>query len=376
MLGKTLKALICTMILTLSFSVFSASPNEDGKSKASNGSAEVLNMIMHHIQDAHEWHILTYTNDKGLKQDVVVALPIILIDGGIQMFSSSTLYEEGQPFKLHTANGEAIHYVANKELGYGVYHETIYKLNKEGHLSFDTEGKVMNAAPLDLSITKNVLSALFSAFLIFVLCRAAAKTYSKEEVHAPKGFARFIEPFVVFVRDEIAITNIGEKKYKRYLPYLLTIFFFIWVNNMLGLIPIIPGGANLVGNVAFTGILALFTFILTIFSGNKHYWGHIFAMPGIPIPLLVIMIPIEIIGMFTKPFALTIRLFANMIAGHIILLSLVGLIFIFGSIGWAALSIPMAVFMSCLELLVALLQAYIFTILSALFIGEAVADRH
>lgn len=375
MLGRTFKVLIWSIIITLSFPVFSADTQGSGKEEVSS-SAKVLHMIMHHVKDAHEWHILTYTNDKGAKQDVVVSLPVILIDGGIKFFSSSTLYDEGQPYEYHTPKGKVVHYIENKNVGYGIYDEHIYKLGNDGHLQFNSEGEITSVKPLDLSITKNVLTILFSALLIFVLCRAAARTYDKDTTHAPKGIARFIEPLVIFVRDEIALENIGEKKYKRYLPYLLTIFFFIWINNMLGIIPIIPGGANLVGNVAFTGILAVFTFVLTIFSGNKNYWKHIFAMPGIPWPLLIIMIPIEIIGMFTKPFALTIRLFANMIAGHIIALSLVGLIFIFGSIYWAALAVPMGLFMSLLELLVALIQAYIFAMLSALFIGEAVKEGH
>lgn len=372
---RAIKVLVWTMIIMLSFPVFSAETHEAG-SKESSSSAEVLHMIMHHIKDAHEWHILTYTNSEGNKQDVVVSLPVILIDGGVKFFSSSTLYDEGQPYEYTTSKGKVVHYIENEELGYGICDETIYKLGDNGHLQFDPEGKVTSVEPLDLSITKNVFTVLFSALLIFLFCRAAARTYKKGEVHAPRGLAKFVEPFVVYVRDEIALENIGEKKYKRYLPYLLTIFFFIWINNMLGIIPIIPGGANLVGNVAFTGILAIFTFVLTIFSGNKNYWKHIFAMPGVPKVLLIIMIPIEIIGMFTKPFALTVRLFANMIAGHIILLSLVGLIFIFGSIYWAALAVPMGLFMSTLELLVALIQAYIFTMLSALFIGEAVKEGH
>jgi F-type H+-transporting ATPase subunit a len=182
-----------------------------------------------------------------------------------------------------------------------------------------------------------------------------------------------LEPLIVFVRDEIALPNIGHHKYKKYLPYLLTLFFFIWVNNLLGLI---PSGANLTGNIAFTMTMAFFTLILTVFSGNSHYWKHIFMTPGVPIPLLVIMIPVEVIGIFTKPFALMIRLFANIMAGHTIILSLVGLIFIFQN---AFLGVPVTLFvlaMNCLELFVALLQAYIFTLLTALFIGQAVAEEH
>jgi F-type H+-transporting ATPase subunit a len=213
-----------------------------------------------------------------------------------------------------------------------------------------------------------------SAILLFILLKAAVSTY-KNNNGAPRGLARFIEPFVVFVRDDIAKANIGHK-YERYMPFLLTAFFFIWINNLMGLIPIIPGGANLTGNISFTLVMASFTLILTLILGNKHYWGHIFATPGVPKALLPIMIPVELIGIFTKPFALMIRLFANITAGHIIILSLIGIIFTFQSSAWGALSVPMALFISVLELLVAFLQAFIFTMLSALFIGAAVAEEH
>jgi F-type H+-transporting ATPase subunit a len=186
----------------------------------------------------------------------------------------------------------------------------------------------------------------------------------------------FIEPLIVFIEEDVAIPNIGEGKHVRFMPYLLTIFFFILLNNLMGLIPFFPFGANVTGNIGLTMVLALFTFFITQFNGNKGHWRHVFATPGVPIPLLIIMIPVEVIGLFTKPFALMIRLFANITAGHIIVLSLVSMIFIFKSVFVAAPSMVMVLFMDCIELLVAFLQAYIFTMLSALFIGMAMPEHH
>ncbi|MFA5574648.1 MAG: F0F1 ATP synthase subunit A [Brumimicrobium sp.] len=313
-------------------------------------------MIMHHISDAHEFPVF---------KDVSVYLPIILLDDGLQVFSSKKFYKEGE---------EIDGYLVNKEVGYGMYHEKIYKLNGEGKLDFDEEGHVASTRPLDFSITKNVFGLMVAALAMVIIFITTARSY-RGEGRAPKGIAKFTEPLVLFVRDEIAIGNIGEKKYKKYMPYLLTVFFFIWINAIFGLIPFFPGSTNVTGNISFTLMLAIFTLILTVFSGTKHYWGHIFATPGVPKPLLFIMIPIEIVGIFTKPFALTVRLFANMTAGHIIILAFIGIIFTFQSVAWAGLSVPMALFINFLELLVGALQAFIFTMLSALFIGEAVAEH-
>jgi F-type H+-transporting ATPase subunit a len=178
------------------------------------------------------------------------------------------------------------------------------------------------------------------------------------------------------VRDDIAKANIDHHKYNKYVPYLLTVFFFIWLNNMLGLIPFLPGGANLTGNISVTLFLAVCTLLVTVFSGNKNYWGHIFWMPGVPVPMKFVMMPIELVGILTKPFALMIRLFANITAGHIIVLALVSIIFINKNVAWGGLSVPMALFISILELLVAFLQAFLFSMLSALFIGAAVEEAH
>jgi F-type H+-transporting ATPase subunit a len=228
--------------------------------------------------------------------------------------------------------------------------------------------------PLNFSITKLVFSMLLSVLLLFIIFFGVAKSY-KKNTGAPKGLASFMEPLVLFVRDDIAIPNIGRKNYAKYMPYLLSIFFFIWINNLMGLIPFFPFSANVTGNIAFTFVLASLTFLITTLSGNKYYWKHI-LMPPVPWLLYPIMVPIEIIGMLTKPFALMIRLFANIAAGHIIILSLISLIFIFKSVAVSPITGVFVIFMTMLELLVAALQAYVFTLLSALFIGQAVADDH
>jgi F-type H+-transporting ATPase subunit a len=214
------------------------------------------------------------------------------------------------------------------------------------------------------------------SLLILIIMLSVARFYRKNGAVAPKGIAKFLEPIIVMVRDDIAKANIDHHKYHKYVPYLLTIFFFIWINNMLGLIPIIPGGANLTGNITITFFLAFCTLLVTVFSGNKNYWGHIFWMPGIPVPMKIFMIPIELIGILTKPFALMVRLFANISAGHIIVLALISIIFINKNMAWAGLSVPMALFISVLEILVAFLQGFLFAMLSALFIGAAVEEAH
>jgi F-type H+-transporting ATPase subunit a len=237
-------------------------------------------------------------------------------------------------------------------------------------------GHLSNAKPMDFSITKNVLSLFMGAILILLILLSVARYYKKNGAVAPKGIAKFLEPIIVMVRDDIAKANIDHHKYNKYVPYLLTVFFFIWLNNMLGLIPFLPGGANLTGNISVTLFLAVCTLLVTVFSGNKNYWGHIFWMPGVPVPMKFFMMPIELIGVLTKPFALMIRLFANITAGHIIVLALISIIFINKNVAWGGLSVPMALFISILELLVAFLQAFLFAMLSALFIGAAVEEAH
>ncbi|HNR86253.1 MAG TPA: F0F1 ATP synthase subunit A, partial [Taishania sp.] len=256
--------------------------------------------------------------------------------------------------------------------GYALYHEKVYKL-ENGELHFQ-DGHPHNAKPTSLSITKNVVVLFLVSLIVCWFAFSTAKHYKKNGAVAPKGIAKFIEPLVIFVRDDIAKDNIGEHKYQKYTPYLLTVFFFVLTGNLLGLVPMLA--ANLTGNITITFFLAVCTLLATVLSGNKNYWQHIFATPGVPKPLLIIMMPIELVGILTKPFALMIRLFANMTAGHVIILAFIGIIFINKNIAWGALSVPMALFISVLEILVAFLQAYLFAMLSALFIGAAVEEAH
>lgn len=336
-------------------------------------------MIMHHIKDAHEWHI-TGPDHGGTS----IYLPIILLDNGFKVFSSKHFYH-GKEVEVKANDSTTYHYMegVGPAKGYALYHEEIYKLDKIGSFNGQTVYALTfhgehphNASPTDLSITKNVASLIFGSLLILIIMLSVARFYRKNGAVAPKGLAKFLEPLIVMVRDDIAKANIDKHKYHKYVPYLLTIFFFIWINNMLGLIPIIPGGANLTGNITITLFLAICTLLVTVFSANKNYWGHIFWMPGIPVPMKIFMIPIELIGILTKPFALMIRLFANITAGHIIILALISIIFINKNIAWAGLSVPMALFISVLEILVAFLQGFLFAMLSALFIGAAVEEAH
>ena len=330
----------------------------------------VSEMIMHHIKDAHQWHL--FGPEHG---GTSIYLPVILLDNGLKTFSSKHFYH-GEEVTFTDNKGTEQHIMkgTGPANGYALFHEKVYKM-RNGNLHLHN-GHLTNAKPMDFSITKNVMSLLIGAFLILVIMLSVARFYNKNGAVAPKGIAKFLEPIIVMVRDDIAKSNIGDHKYQKYLPYLLTVFFFIWLNNMLGLIPFLPGGANLTGNISVTLFLAVCTLLVTVFSGNKNYWGHIFWMPGVPVPMKFVMMPIELIGILTKPFALMIRLFANITAGHIIVLALISIIFINKNVAWGGLSVPMALFISILELLVAFLQAFLFAMLSALFIGAAVEEAH
>jgi F-type H+-transporting ATPase subunit a len=337
-----------------------ATSQDDGQETGSSSHGQgdqafdASTFITDHVSDAHEWHILTKKDGSS----VAIYLPVIIYNkgSGIHVFSSEKI-AHGRSYKGYAIAEE------------GNYAGKIVRVNEEGHY----DG---SKPPLDLSITKTVFGMMIASVLLLILMLGLARSYRKTGISAPKGIQGFLEPVILFVRDDIAIPNIGEHKYSRYMPYLLTVFFFILTNNLLGLVPIFPFGANVTGNVNVTFVLALCTFLITQFSGNKSHWKHVFAAPGVPLWLLPIMIPIEIIGLFSKPFALMIRLFANMAAGHIVVLSLVALIFIFHSILVAPVSVFFVLFMDCIELLVAFLQAYVFTLLSALFIGMATAEAH
>ena len=307
-------------------------------------------MITEHIADAHDWHMW----GKG-HSAVTIPLPVILYtkSNGLQVFSSSK-FEHG-----HAAY-----------LG--------FKLNEKGHIEW--ADKANTEKIYDSSFTKNVLAMLLAVLALCIIVIGMARTYVKRKGKAPQGLHNLIEPLILFIRDDMAMPLIG-KKADKFMPLLLTIFFFIFMNNIFGLIPIFPGGANVTGNISVTLVLALVVFITVNLNGNKYYWKHIF-MPDVPVWMYVIIIPIEILGVILKPFVLMLRLFANITAGHIIILGFFSLIFIFGAmdakIGYmvSPLSVAFTVFMGMLEMLVAFLQAFVFTLLTVIYIGMAVEEHH
>jgi F-type H+-transporting ATPase subunit a len=353
-----------------------------GKHETKEEKFNTSKIIMEHIADAHDWHLWGHTS---------IHLPVILYtDKGIEMFSSGNFNHGHDAYKgkLYTyqiieSKVKIVKAAEAHEATPAVVMDEHHNV-AEAHEATDAHAATAEAhdghpAPIideaatshliDFSITKNVASMMVSMLFLFLIFFSVAAAYKKRGINAPKGLQSWIEPLIVFVRDEIARPNLGEK-YQKFMPYLLTVFFFIWMNNMLGLVPFFPGGANVTGNIAVTLVLAVITFIITTINGTKTYWSHVFT-PHVPLWLYPLMVPVEIIGLFTKPFALMIRLFANITAGHILVLSLVCLIFIFKSLPVAGVSVPFVVFISVIEMLVAFIQAFIFTILSALYIGMA-----
>ena len=325
---------------------------------------EITEYIQHHLKDSHDFSLFSYTDGQGEKHYIGLPLPVILWDNGLKVFSSSK-------FK----HGETIAQVGDNH--YRLYHSKIYKTDAAGTINYDEAHHPTNAKPLDLSITKSVVMILFTGLLMFWLFRSLARSYSRNDGIAT-GAGRFFEPIIIYIRDDIARSNIGEKRYQKYMPFLLTIFFFVWFLNMFGLTPF---GVNVTGNIAITTALAILTFLITNFTGTKDYWKHLFdplgdSMPWFgKIPLYIILVPIELLGLFIKPFSLLIRLYANMQAGHIVIMSLIGLMFIFKNWIGSPLSFGLAFAISIIEILVALLQAYIFTMLSALYFGFA-SEEH
>jgi F-type H+-transporting ATPase subunit a len=318
--------------------------------------AKVDAYIQHHLEDSYDF---TFFSDEKEGKHYGFSLPVILIDNGLKVFSSS---------KFH--HGETIAEVDGNY--YRMYHGKIYKTDALGTIEYDEAHHPTNAKPLDFSITKNVFSMLFTSILLLFMFIGLAKSYKKGPI--PTGFGRVLEPLILFIRDEIAIPNIGEKKYRKFMGYLLTVFFLIWLLNLLGMTPL---GINVTGNISVTICLALFTYFITQFSANKEYWKHIFWMPGVPVPMKIILMPIEILGTLTKPFALLIRLFANITAGHVVIMSLIAMIFVGKNLATdLPISLGLTLFISIIEVLVAFLQAFIFTMLSSLFIGMAVQDHH
>ena len=301
------------------------------------------NFVMHHISDAHEWHLATFGDTH-----ITLPLPVILFskDQGLSVFPSSRFFDE--------------HHCRIPYQGYQLdEYDKIVALDA-AHTFYD------------LSITKNVAAILISMLILLAILLKASHRYRCHPYLVPRGLWALLELIVVFIRDEIAVPNIGKQKYERFMPYLLTVFCFIALNNLLGLL---PGAANVTGNISVTAVLALFTFVLTIVNGSRHYWQHIFSTPGVPKWLAPIMIPVELIGLLTKPISLAFRLFANITAGHIILMSIISLIFIFETTWVGLVSVPLGTFMFLLKLIVALLQAYIFTLLSAIYFGTAVGSN-
>jgi F-type H+-transporting ATPase subunit a len=341
------KFIVLFSLMTLGVFATAMADNHTGE-EHSKQKFDASSTILGHVQDAYDWHFFDWNN-----KPVAIPLPVILYNkttGALDIFCSSK-FDHG-----HAAvNG--------------------YTTDSHLHTISRTDGQEF----LDFSITKNVMSMLIGVALMLWMFLAVAKRYTKNGAHvAPKGFQNFLEMCIVFIRDEVAKPNIGHK-YMKFMPLLLTFFFFIWINNMLGLL---PGAANFTGNIAVTAALALVTFLVMLFSANKHFWGHLFNPPGVPMGINILLTIIEIISFFIKPIALMIRLFANILAGHIIILSIISMIFIFALMnefagwGFAPVSLAFTLFMYALELLVGAIQAFIFTNLSAVFIGQSVEEGH
>jgi F-type H+-transporting ATPase subunit a len=354
---RLFKVFNISFFIFISFGVLASNDtthHEDSNTEESSEMYDPVPDVMHHISDAHDWHFFTFR-----ETHFTIPLPVILFtDNNLDVFMSSDFHHG--------------HNTVTKG-------DRVYSIDEHGHISEKSGLSILN-----FSITKNVASMLLAVLILFLILRKVAKSYRKNN-GVPRGIQAFIEPLILFVRDDVAKPNIGTK-YKKYLPYLLTLFFFILINNLLGLL---PGAANVTGNIALTMVLSVFTLIITNVSGSKMYWSHIFNPLGnsmgwsAKIPLYIILLPIEIVGIFLKPIALMIRLFANMTAGHIIILSLLSLIFMAqsglgtgGAFGVAPVSVAFVLFMYLIELLVAFLQAYIFTLLTSLFIGLAVVEDH
>ena len=370
-----LLALLFTLAITSV--TFAKSDNTDQKDTPE----EVKGFIKHHLKDAHYFELF-----HGAK----MPLPIIVWDDGIQFFLSSDFKKV--EVKEVTAPDSTITFVPlsesdsvakentdylyeSKSSNYSIFHGKIVAA-KHGDmlLKLNSDGKkklVSHSSLIDFSITKNVLMTLLICVLIFFLFTGLSKSYKKGPI--PSGFGRLLEPLVLFIRDDIAIPNIGEKYYKRYMSYLLTVFFFIWIVNLAGMTPL---GINITGNIAITFSLALITYLITQFTANKNYWGHIFWMPGVPVPMKFVLMPIELLGTIIKPFSLMIRLYANITAGHVVLMSLIGLVFFASNLFAFGSFFGLTLFLGVIELLVAFLQAYIFTMLTALYFGAAVEEHH
>ncbi|GEQ84832.1 ATP synthase subunit a [Patiriisocius marinistellae] len=331
-----------------------------------NTQEEVTEYILHHIKDSHDFHLFSYTSD-GERKHVGFPLPVIVwTSNGLTTFMSSEFHHDDAGKVIVEKNGVKLTKL----------HSKIYELDATASgVNFDAEHHPTNAKKLlDFSITKSVFGVMMIGLLMLLWFSRLARQYKTKQI--PTGFGRVLEPLVLYVRDEIAKPNIGPK-YRKFTGYLLTVFFFIWILNLLGLTPF---GFNVTGQLAITACLAIFTLIIYVASGNKHFWQHILWMPGVPVLIRPVLAIIELAGTFIiKPFSLLVRLFANISAGHIVVMSLIGIMVVMkaelGAPGATILSFVLSMFITLIEVLVAFLQAYIFTMLSALFIGMSVAEH-
>jgi F-type H+-transporting ATPase subunit a len=339
---------------------------ETGRKEAAK--LDPAKIILEHVGDGHEFHFFTFH-----QKPVSIPLPVILYSAekGWSVFMASRFEHGHQTYNGYRLLNEE--YIEGNKLDAKIYKPgRIWAVNEAGQP--DPSVKVY-----DLSLTRNVVQTLISVLLLVWLMTGVAGKYAKGQgvTTAPGGFQNVVEPVVIFIRDEVGKANLGDR-YEKYMPYLLTVFFFILINNLIGLV---PGTANVTGNIAFTAMLGILSFIVIMFSTGKHYWGHI-VNPPVPLGVKPIMIPVELMGIFTKPFALIIRLFANMISGHIIILSFIILIFVFGAmntaLGWGTspFFVLLSIFIYLIEILVAFIQAYIFANLTAVFIGQAFEGGH
>jgi F-type H+-transporting ATPase subunit a len=370
MMSKTLKSLLVAafsfFFMCISSRTFS---QEDTSHKEEKKGFNAREVIFGHVLNNHEFHIIG-----SEKHPLSIPLPVILYSKqrGLAAFMSSNFEHGEKNYRNYTM-------LTNEKIE--ALHLDPTKYNAQDILAVTDDGAIDTSVRIyDISLTRNVVQMLLALLLFTWIMLGIAKKYKMGQgvTTAPKGAQGLLEPVIIFVRDEVAVPNLG-KKYVRYLPFLLTIFFFILINNLFGLI---PGTANVTGNIAFTFVLGIISFIVILFSSNGHYWIHIFNPPGVPLGIKFILVPVEVLSLFIKPIALIIRLFANMVAGHIIIICLISLIFIFGNMsaaaGWgtAPFSIAFTIFIYFIEVLVAFLQAFIFTMLTAVFIGQAIEGDH
>jgi F-type H+-transporting ATPase subunit a len=397
---RMVRFLSALLLFVLTSATVKAGGEHGGEEKFDAGK-----MIMHHISDAHQIHIIG---------KIYIPLPVILYhEGHFDVFSSSQFwdgfnshgelkfkpytassgvtYENHHEFIVvsggHDAHAEPEHAhaahteIAPDSLAAATAHPAADSLAVAPAPVAHEEEHADHVKPLDFSITKTVFGMLLVSLIMILLFRGVANSYKKRKGQAPTGFQNVIEPFILFVRNDVAIPSIGAKKADKYVPFLLSVFFFIWISNLLGLIPFI-GGFNITGTMSVTLVLAAIVFLITSINGNAHYWGHILWPPGIPLPIKFILVPIELLGVFMKPAVLMVRLTANITAGHIIILAFVGLVLLFGQssavagYGVGVGAVLFMVFMFFIELLVAFLQAYVFTLLAALYFGDATQEHH